>query len=71
LRDKQHEAVFTIGLPSHTGSDGARWRYPLESLSAGPITSLVITILHADAALGTFRISVLHEIPAVTKETAP
>ena len=69
--DKSHEAVFTIGLPSRTGGDAARWQYPLERVSAGPITSLVITILHANAAIGTFRISVPQEIPTVTKEATP
>jgi hypothetical protein len=67
---KSHEAVFTIGLPSRTGSDAARWRPPPESLSDGPITSLVITILHADAAVGTCRISVLHEDSSAMKKEA-
>jgi hypothetical protein len=64
---KAHEAVFTVGLPSRTGSDAARWRYPTESVTAGPISSLVVTLRHEPSspfpptALGKFQLSVLHE----------
>ena len=71
---KNHEAVFTIGLPSRTGGDGARWRYPVAS--SQPMTSLVVTIAHPNlpnygaATIGKFRVVVLHEDPAAVKETA-
>lgn len=71
---KNHEAVFTIGLPSRTGGDGARWRNPVTS--SKPMTSLVVTIAHPNlpnygaATLGKFRLVVLHEDPAAVKEAA-
>lgn len=72
---KNHEAVFTIGLPSRTGGDGARWQYPVTSLK--PMTSLVMTITHPKGPIdgagttGKFRLVVLHENPAaVNKEAA-
>jgi hypothetical protein len=71
---KNHEAVFTIGLPSRTGGDGAQWRYPASS--SKPLTSLVVTIAHPDgpdfgaATLGKFRLVVLHENPAAVKKEA-
>ena len=62
---KNRELIVTIGLPSRTGSDAARWRYPVESVTQGPLTSITVTIAHRQelppASLGKFRISVLHE----------
>lgn len=73
---KNREMVFTIGLPSRTGGDGAIWRYP--AARDKPLTSLVITIVHSNApalgaaTLGKFRLVVLHdERGAVQKEAAP
>jgi formylglycine-generating enzyme required for sulfatase activity len=61
---KNHEVMFTIGLPSRTGDDAARWRYPIESVTQGSLKSLTVTIVHrkdVPAPLGKFRISMLHE----------
>jgi hypothetical protein len=44
---KNHEAVLRIGLPSRTGVDGVRCRYPIAS--SKPLTSLVVTIAHPNA----------------------
>ena len=71
---KNHEVVFTIGLPTRTGGDSARWRYPVASTQ--PWTQLVVTISHpvapqfGAATLGKFRVMALHEEAAAIKEAA-
>lgn len=73
---KNHEAVFTIGLPARTGGDGARWRHPLAV--SQPITSITVTIAHPSspnygaATLGKFRLVAVHDDAiATSKEATP
>jgi hypothetical protein len=76
LDGKNRELFFMIALPSFTGHDGARWRYPVAQDSRGqpanPAT-LVITIQNAKssaAPLGKFRLSVLHDDPPASRVEA-
>ncbi|MFM7098362.1 MAG: SUMF1/EgtB/PvdO family nonheme iron enzyme [Gemmataceae bacterium] len=73
---KNHEIIFTLGLSSRTGLDGARWQYP--SAEKKSMTSLVVTINHYNSTtvgnglLRKFRLAVLHEDSnAPKKESAP
>lgn len=75
LDGKSRELCLRIALPSSTGHDGARWRYPVTGDPRAPFTSLIVTVHNARSGatpLGKLRLSVLHEgEPAGRPEAAP